>query len=439
MNKLQKAPTKNSLPSTRDIAVGLDKDYLRLSWSKRIKDTFYQGKRYMPLKRKISEPGVIDWVTRLVYAIQADIDHPDGLFDPSLEKYLGTEKVIAKYKSQSNVIDFPKGKPEPKLGELWEQYCDWVIKAGKMREGTLKTTHRCFEQFCGSSKHRSLSKTLALEIQETLNNHQSYPDGKIKIFTHLKKMSDWAIANNLLTSNPFTELELTIVKQPKKQDNYRGFTLEERDIIIKAFYDADKFKFRKFAEFIELSFLTGMRHSEVYAIQWKHINLETNMMTIAKSFDRQSQTTDNTKTNVIRLFRIYPKLRELIERIKQDAITNNRFNPETKVFGHLPKGITSINEVWNSAQAKYKETAYVYPGIVTQLVAQGKISQYLSPYHTRHTFITLQTKAIMENPSISKSQFSSALKLIADSVGNSVEMIQEHYLSIDEDIQLINI
>jgi len=35
------------------------------------------------------------------------------------------------------------------------------------------------------------------------------------------------------------------------------------------------------------------------------------------------------------------------------------------------------------------EKTYFYPGVVSQLVRDGKISSYLSPYHTRHTYITL--------------------------------------------------
>lgn len=60
---------------------------------------------------------------------------------------------------------------------------------------------------------------------------------------------------------------------------------------------------------------------------------------------------------------------------------------------------------------------------------EGKVSQHLSPYHARHTHITLTAHANSHNPS--------ALMLLAHSSGNSVEVIVAHYLGVDREVKLI--
>jgi integrase len=58
------------------------------------------------------------------------------------------------------------------------------------------------------------------------------------------------------------------------------------------------------------------------------------------------------------------------------------------------------------------------------LVAEGKIRQYLKPYATRATWITLQIEAGIP------------IKNIAKAAGNSPEVIQKHYESIHPHVDL---
>ena len=65
-----------------------------------------------------------------------------------------------------------------------------------------------------------------------------------------------------------------------------------------------------------------------------------------------------------------------------------------------------------------------YPGVVLQLAADKKISQYLNPYATRHTWITLQ---LIEGVPI---------KNIAKLAGNTPEVILKNYASYVPDFNL---
>ena len=57
----------------------------------------------------------------------------------------------------------------------------------------------------------------------------------------------------------------------------------------------------------------------------------------------------------------------------------------------------------------------------------GEISQYLKPSATRHTFITIQAHAGVD------------LKLLADFVGNSVDVIYDRYLGVNKDAAFFDI
>jgi integrase len=63
-------------------------------------------------------------------------------------------------------------------------------------------------------------------------------------------------------------------------------------------------------------------------------------------------------------------------------------------------------------------------GLVTQLVVDKKISQYLKPYATRHTWITLQLLSGVH------------IKNIAKFAGNSPQTIMQNYSSYVPNLSL---
>jgi integrase len=63
-------------------------------------------------------------------------------------------------------------------------------------------------------------------------------------------------------------------------------------------------------------------------------------------------------------------------------------------------------------------------GIVTQLVREGKVSEYRNPYQTRHTFITLCLESDID------------AKDVAKWVGNSPEIVYRHYAGNKRDLQV---
>ena len=106
------------------------------------------------------------------------------------------------------------------------------------------------------------------------------------------------------------------------------------------------------------------------------------------------------------------------------------FDPDDYVFTTF-KGKQynrfNLSGLWLGLDKSKKGNKYYYPGVVTRLVQDGEVNQYLKPSATRHTFITIQAHAGVD------------LKLLADSASNSVDVIYDRYLGVNEDAAFFDI
>ena len=185
--------------------------------------------------------------------------------------------------------------------------------------------------------------------------------------------------------------------------------------------------YSKYSSLVEFLFLTGCRLGEAFAFKWKDVKPERGWIVFDESYSSETKITKSTKTDVIRIFKIqgYTRLINLLNRVK----THN-FDPDDYVFttlGGKQYNRLNLSALWLGLNKSKKENKYYSPGIVTKLVQDGKISHYLKPSATRHTFITIQAHAGVD------------LKLLADSVGNSVDVIYDHYLGINKDAVFFHI
>lgn len=446
-----------------DITIGVDHGSLRLQFpSRHVPLLKALGlTKYLPLGKQGYKDNPEDWkrATQLAIALEADLDHSewDKLFDPTLAKYgLGG----GKYAKLADVLQMPgtvPALPEITVGEMWEAYLEW--KQEKLEPTTFlnrfcKTytnvikglvwdkTKLCFDD----PKYSVWDLPISSNIAETLLTHPVSDEIKRKTlvalaeaFTRLQSQGKTS-----LTTNPFVVIgsaaenktdkyKSTITAKGEIQEwwqiddtetdsderDRRAFTKDERDIIVKAFYESDKLAARQAAPLIEFRFLTGCRSGEAFALRWQDVFIghDKNYIRFSKSYNGQLKNTQVTKTGEVRLFKIYPKLNDLLLRVKPDDAKSTDLI-FTKLNGKYWDSM-SIGKLWNCSTITTNESRYTYPGIVTQLVEQGVIGGYLSPYHTRHTFITLMAHAGTD------------LLLLATACGNSVEVIQRHYLGIN--------
>lgn len=408
-----------SKQETFDICVGVDRGILRLQFSRKLSRQLYGKKQVYKALGRPDTPENKRWAEDIARRIQKDIDHPDSLFDPTLEKYLGV-------KINSNIVQLPGAKPELKLGELWLEFAEYKLKTGQIHETTYLTRYKrtflnWLKPYLDEPLSRELAETIIFEVSKNANK-----DNLKKMIGALSEACERAIHNGNLSKNYFWGLQDTI-KSPRRsqqlteEEDYRAFSREERDIIINTLRTSDKKSEKTIADLVEFLFLTGCRLGEAFALKWNDIKLDKGWIVFDESYSTETKITKCTKTNTIRIFRIknYTRLLDLINRMK------TRIHSQVDYVFISPNGEKynrfKLNQAWNGIDKSKNGVPYYYPGVVTRLVKERKVSQYLKPSATRHTFITIQAHNGTD------------LKLLADSVGNSVDIIYNHYLGVNKD------
>jgi integrase len=442
-----------STPET--VKVQSDNGTLRLQFSTKYNPIFGGKRKHQGLGMK-DTPENWQKAIAIAWRIEGDLQHPDWqqLFDPSFAKYGLKTKYAAELK-----LAAPISEPEPEMTvrAMWEDYLEW--KQPQLQPTTFELLYK--RSFSNPIKGKIYNRkngtyltvdnplsneSLDGEIRERLSElvcctatKRSLISALSEAFTRLQ-----SLGKTKLTANPFVVVGGIVKSKTDKykstvsdtgeilrwwdtednetdpdENDRRAFTKEERDIIIKAFYESDKPATRQAAPLIEFLFLTGCRSGEAFALEWKDVFLgrDKNYIRFSKSYNGRLKNTQVTKTGETRLFKIYPKLNDLLLRIKPENakpadLVFTQVNGKQWYIGQLAK-------LWNTYQLKHSSKTYTYPGVVTQLTESGAISYYLSPYHTRHTFITLMAHAGTD------------LLLLATACGNSVEVIQRHYLGVD--------
>ncbi|WP_293356293.1 MULTISPECIES: site-specific integrase [unclassified Microcoleus] len=463
-----------------DVKVAIDKGSIRLSFPKRhtplwelMDGKSLKGKpKYLYLGKagfSATNPDDCRRAELIAVQMESDLDHPewDKLFDRTLEKYGLAGLLGGKYAKLADVLQLPgipQVEPEITVGTMWEAYLEWKEK--RVEPSTFLNFKVIYTN---ALKGLKWDKRTHIETDRGIMNEsicsptlkskaQNLPIGKenqMRILLALNECCDLAIERGETKINPFKGLLCDY--KPDARDKYkpsvtasgdvlswwkvqdsalqdkldsdkRAFTKVERDIIVKAFYESDKSGAQQIAPLIEFLFLTGCRPGEAFALRWGDIKTESGIIWFSKALGRRTKEAQVTKNKTIRMFKLYPPLIELLNTIKPTIV-----DPSDLVFKQSNgKGYYTelVHAQWNGNTYKNRKTGGIVatPGVVTRLVDEGKISQYLAPYHTRHTYITLTAWANKGD--------TSALMLLAHSCENSVEVIVAHYLGIDESATL---
>ncbi|MGL5876559.1 MAG: tyrosine-type recombinase/integrase, partial [Xenococcaceae cyanobacterium] len=167
------------------------------------------------------------------------------------------------------------------------------------------------------------------------------------------------------------------------------------------------------------------REGEAFALKFD--DLKQGYILFDESYSTEAKTTEATKTYTTRLFRTegYGKLERLLAYKKKTAQPGQEFvfvTDSGEQFNRLKLAAT-----WQGKEKGSKKKPNYRLGVVTRLVEQGIISRYLKPSAMRHTFITLQVQAGTD------------VKLIADSVGNSVNTIYKYYLGSNREARIADL
>jgi integrase len=139
-------------------------------------------------------------------------------------------------------------------------------------------------------------------------------------------------------------------------------------------------------------FLTGCRLGEAFALKFD--DLKPNYLLFDESYSSEARLTKATKTNTVRIFRLkgYSKLEKLLIALKNKARSGQEYVFVTENGAQLNR--YKLSAAWLGKEKGSKDNPHFQPGLVTRLVQQGKIGQYLKPSATRHTLRSILLLAI---------------------------------------------
>ena len=161
--------------------------------------------------------------------------------------------------------------------EAWADKWLWEYKEPFVRANTFEYTYRAtlenflvpyFKKF----KLKDITNTM---VQEFFNKHKKCSYSALsKMRITLSQMFDTAIANQIVSYNPCTIVNIASKKKAKQKDTY---TEEEVERIVKLSY------IHRFGIYIHILIRMGLRVSELCGLRWEDINLEKGTMAIKRA------------------------------------------------------------------------------------------------------------------------------------------------------------
>ncbi len=303
------------------------------------------------------------------------------------------DETLQKYKPKSALSTVtpvtPIGKPKPKLDELWNRYSEF--KKPQVSPSTYA------KDFTKQKNHVNRLPSKSLEDAELIRDYllvNLTPNAAKRVLTQLKACCDWAVAEKLLSTNPFVGMKIETPLGLSEENEINPFTKEERDLIIKTFA-ANRY-YSYYTNFVRFLFFTGCRPSEAIALQWKHI--EKGVIKFKQSVvisEAGLVLKEGLKTQTKRDFPINSEVQSILDDTKPEII-----NPDDFIFTS-PKG--KFIDLHNFDNRAWKT-----------ILEEGKIP-YRKAYQTRHTFISLCVEAHINSTAIGRW------------TGTSSNMIDKHY------------
>ncbi|RAM49454.1 MAG: DUF3596 domain-containing protein [Hapalosiphonaceae cyanobacterium JJU2] len=322
-------------------------------------------------------------------------------FDPTLKSY---EFRVDKYSSTKLVDLQQENKYKYDLVQLWEKFTTY--KAALLEQTTILVRYRAIARYIHKLPTHSLDE--AAQIRDWLlgNTTHTMAWENLMMYSHC---CDWAVNSGLISDNPF--IRLKIPKPKKSEDDYRAFTLEQRDLIIAAF-EVHRVH-SHYAPLVKFLFWTGCRLGEAFALTWGDVQANCTRIHFNKSCNLY-HINKGTKNNKRRVFPTAgdSRLQQLLISIRPQSPPPNQLVFTSKLGKPLSSDI--IQNFWNGVSNKQNNKTYFYPGVVRELATQSKCP-YLKPYATRHTFATW---AITSGVSPDK---------VALWIGDKVQTVLQHY------------
>ncbi|MGV0105144.1 site-specific integrase [Nostoc sp. DSM 114160] len=326
---------------------------------------------------------------------EGKLTNPDGTFNENrFREILVEQRLKPNLKIVENATtsdgQLPP-KPELSILEVWDMYCEY--KKPSLKETVYKLDYCKRYPNLIKSAIKAVGDKDGEKIRNWLIENRSLETVK-NLLSYLSKAYDRAIKSKLVDYNPFENMaqdlqqlgskgkkhsEVEIENDKDVLDKTKAYTWKEAKDVL--FYIKNNPYVCHWYFFVKFKFLTGCRTGEAIAFMWGDVLWDKKQIVFRRTYNERIKKFLPTKNETIRFFPM-PENGELWNLLK--SVPQGELNEI--VFKSKNNRIISartFNNTWHGGVNGTK-------GIIPSLIELGKLSKYLPPYNTRHTFITHQ-------------------------------------------------
>ena len=256
--------------------------------------------------------------------------------------------------------------------ELIESYLEAWLKRQKPHlkasgwDGYRKIVDGKLIPWFGKLKVSELKKKHMREkLQESTASNKTLAN----IQSVMRKALDDAINDELIDINPLANWCFSKIEPPKEEDEIDPFSKDEQAIILEQLTGQAR-------NLIQFAFWTGMRTSELVALDWGDIDFVRSVAKVTRALTQKSKEAESTKTAAGR--REIKLLQPALEALKEQK--QHTWLKGAEVFQNPQTG-----ERWTGDQSIRKT-------LWTWALKRGGI-RYRKPYQTRHTYASMMLSA----------------------------------------------
>lgn len=340
-------------------------------------------------------------------ANQISLDILSGNFDPTMGKYKpNMHRGRTAADAQRDLDEARRIQAErdavnaANLPDLFKRFTEF--KAKTLKSNSLIDYNRIQNKL--DKCPYKLVKEAREVMQWLVNDHKGNSTKSLeKQHKLINACCKWGVGMNELKFNPFDGLKTLIptTKNSNRDGKKKYFTSEEKEEIVKAFKKSRYYNY--YSPLVEFIFNVGCRPSEAIALQWKHVKGEK--IHFMQKLTASGEIELGTKTEERRSITMNSKIKTIL-----DSINAEFKKPEDLIFPAKKGGFIDWHNFttrgWNSVLEPLE-------GI-----------EALTPYHMRHTYITLALRAGADSA------------MVAKWVGNSPATIAKYYLGDVSDVEM---
>ena len=216
------------------------------------------------------------------------------------------------------------------------------------------------------------------------------------VITPLRNIFEMCVDDAILERNPAEAIKNLRTKKP----DVDPFTPEERELILNYMDTTYKGTYRIYYLYFKFAFWTGMRISEIVALEWGDVDFIANKVAVNKSIVRGRER-DTTKTNVHRFVLLNDEALDAIKEMKQFS-----FLKGDRIFVSPKHG-----KPWRGSNAPMKVLNQVYRKLGIR---------HRPAYNTRHTYATFCIMAGV-NPAFIAKQLGHSVKTLLSTYAKWIE------------------